>query len=452
MKAPLTTPMEVTVEKMVYKGLGLAHTPRGVLFIPNTYPGDKLSICDIYKKKGVLYGEVKKVLTPSPFRHTSPCTHFPKCGGCQMIDVRYPDQLTLKTNIVKDCLGKLPHLIDMIQPIIPSPDVVYYRNKMDYAFGTDTDGQLIIGLKKRGHFDKVCPIEHCHLQSEASNTIRQFTETFFREAGETARNPVTHEGNCRHLIIRESKNNAQAMVILVTAKANTALYQKYGKALKLAFPEIQSIFHSLNTSQGDHTFPDKLSLLEGATHITETLGALQFNISPYSFFQTNSHGAEVLYKEICEAAQVTKTDTVLDLYCGTGTIGLYLAPHVKFVTGIEEVESATEDAHRNAQMNQIQNIRFITGNVKNILKQTPITANIIIMDPPRAGIAPKALRRIIGLRAKKIVYVSCNPNTMARDLEQLEESGYTVQSMRLMDMFPNTYHVETITVLTHNFA
>jgi 23S rRNA (uracil1939-C5)-methyltransferase len=442
----------LTIDKLVYKGFGLGKFENWSVFVPGTLPGDTISAIVSYKKRRHIHAKLEQIITPSALRATSGCQHFPACGGCQIMDVSYSEQLKLKHSIITDCFQPdHSDLIPQIAPVLPSPDTSFYRNKMDFAFGS-LDGELIIGLKRRGQFDQIIAITQCQLQDPESNAILTWSQKRLQEMGLSPWNSVSHTGLLRHLILRQSKSEGKWMVNLVCSSANPRLEHEYCNALCEQFPSISVMALSINESVSDTSYATNVSIIKGNGKLTEKLGDFSFQISPYAFFQTNSKGAELLYETTKRLADVQKTDTVMDLYCGTGTIGLFLAPHAHKIIGIEENESAVEDAKRNATENKINNCEFHLGRVKNILKFNTFTPDVVVVDPPRAGMVPKALARILELNAAKIIYVSCNPNTLARDLVEMRRAGYTPTHIQPVDMFPNTYHVECITVLRKDGA
>ncbi|MDA1353092.1 MAG: 23S rRNA (uracil(1939)-C(5))-methyltransferase RlmD [bacterium] len=440
----IQSPITLKIEKLVYKGLGIARWEKWTVFVPNVYPGDEIEAEVIQKKRRHVMAKCTKVITSSPLRETASCPHYPDCGGCQMLDVNYENQLKLKRDIISDCFTRdHADLIPNILPVIPSPQHTYYRNKMDFAFGS-LDGKLILGLKRRGQFDQVIPITDCMLLDPESNLINAWIVAKFRALNLSAWDPNSHTGLLRHLIVRQSKHKKQWMINLVCSAKHPELAETFAEALINEFPSICSVYLSINSTVSDTSFSEQVTHLAGEHHLKEQLGPFEFSISPYAFFQTNSKGAEVLYDLTRQAANVQASDTVMDLYCGTGTIGMYLAPHCKSVIGIEENPAAIQDAHKNATHNKIFNIEFIEGRVKNILKFNTFTPDVVVVDPPRSGMVPKALSRIIALNAPKLVVVSCNPNTLARDLIELRQAGYSPTLIQPVDMFPNTYHVECV--------
>jgi 23S rRNA (uracil1939-C5)-methyltransferase len=319
---------------------------------------------------------------------------------------------------------------------------------MEFAATKDAEGNVRLGLKARGRFDEIIPTPNCLLQSETGNAIRGFLEKFFSEKNLTVWNHKTFQGVLRYVVMRQSKTWDQFLLNIVVSEDQTALITELAEKVREEFPEVVSVYMSINSSPTDTAFNASPALISGQPMLEEVFKEnLTFKISPQSFFQTNTIQAKVLYQTVVDLGGFKKDDLVFDLYCGTGTIGLYLAPHVKEVIGVEENPQAIEDAHKNARNNGIENMQFVTEKVKNFLKFTPLKPSVIVLDPPRSGNVPKALKRIIEMDAPKLVYVSCNPATLCRDLKEMCEAGYQISEFQPVDMFPNTYHVECIVVL-----
>ena len=448
-KPKLGTEHTVEIKKLVYQGWGLAYIDQFVTFVPRTLPGEQVTIKIVKRKRDYALGKVLEFNTKSPHRISPACDHYPQSGGCQLQDVPYEHQLYLKTLILEDCLEQLTHKTPIpVKPIIGSESPYYYRNKMEFAFG-QTESQLFIGLKERGYYDRVLPISTCKLLSEESNDILLWCQSFFSSQSTlTAWNPNTHTGQLRHLVMRHSKTTDTYMINLIVTKNHPKLFKNFAETLSKAFPNVKHILLTINTAVSDSTVSENSQLLKGHGYISETLENLTCQISPLSFFQTNTKQAETLYRTIRTLSNLKPTDTILDLYCGTGSIGLFLAKNVKQIIGIEENKHAIDNAKTNALNNGINNATFYADRVKNILKTHTFEVDCVIVDPPRSGMVPKAIRRLISLNAPKIVYVSCNPTTLVRDLNLLVDANYTIETLQPVDMFPNTYHLETISILT----
>ncbi|RAP34789.1 23S rRNA (uracil(1939)-C(5))-methyltransferase RlmD [Candidatus Marinamargulisbacteria bacterium SCGC AG-439-L15] len=442
------TKEDVTINKLVYKGLGLGKLKSGKhVFIPNTLPEDVVTCKVTKKKKGYCFGEKIDLIKSSSYRESSGCTHFPLCGGCQFMDVSYENQLKLKRDIFLDCLTSSSLKIDhLVTNIIPSPSTQYYRNKMEYSFGETSEG-VFLGLKKRGQFDQVIPTPTCKLLSQETPDILHFTQNFFTQKKTSVWNHHTHQGLLRYLVIRHSKTKNTYLLNIVSSEENTPLFTEFSEKIQKRFPNITSICLTINPHKADTSFSLDYKILSGSGFLEETLGRMTYKISHLSFFQPNTEASEKLYETILKLASPKKTDTLLDLYCGAGTIGLFLAPYVQEVIGIEENPSAIEDAKENARLNGIKKTTYYCGRVKNILKFNSFSPDCIIVDPPRSGMVPKAVKRLCEIQAPTLIYVSCNPNTLIRDLDIITENNYSICDLKIIDQFPNTYHLETVVLL-----
>ncbi len=363
-----------------------------------------------------------------------------------MVDVPYSDQLALKTQYLEGAFHAFdPRLI--LAPIIPAPSSTYYRNKMEFSFAKTAEGHVYLGLKRRGKFDQVIPLETCFLADPVTPVILKFTATFFTPTGLDTWDYRAHTGVLRYLAMRQSKTTNEWMITLVVAQ-DDPVFELYAEALQAAFPQITSILLGIQPGRGDTAFTATQRVLYGTPMLIERLGDLEFKISPSSFFQTNTHQAAKLYETILQMTAPESTDTIFDMYCGTGTIGLYMARFAKEVIGVEENPSSIQNAIQNAKHNQITNATFIVENVRRFLKFDQTHCDKMVVDPPRDGLIPKVLRRIIERRPSRLVYVSCNPNTLLRDLKLLTDSAFCIEAIQPVDMFPNTWHVETIVRLT----
>jgi len=436
----------IHIDKIIYPGIGIGVLDHFQVEVPNSLPGDHVTLKIIKQYKTHLVGKITQYIQKSPLRTQELCTHFNDCGGCQILDIAYQDQLLLKQNCLEAYFKDyLPN--EKISKIIGVNHVLFYRNKMEFAFGQN-ENTPYLGLKKRGHFDQVIPLEDCLLQDPLTPHILKFTNQYFKSHTLTAWNYHTHTGELRYLSIRQSKTQSEFMVSLVCSNDKAlSIYKEFSQQLMQEFPQITSFFLVINPEIGDTAQGKTLKLFSGKGYLQEILGDLKFQISPTAFFQTNTKQAYVLYSQILKIADLKPTDIIFDLYCGTGTIGLFLAKSVANVIGIEENPASIEDAKQNALLNQITNVEFEAQNVKNFLKFDPRQADCIIVDPPRDGLIPKALKRIIEKNPKKIIYVSCNLKTLCRDLLEFQKEGYQFSMIQPVDMFPNTWHIEMIVKL-----
>ena len=378
------------------------------------------------------------------------CRHFSECGGCRWQHLSYSDQLTLKSEIVSRPLLEAGIDPDLIRPIIPSRQPTFYRNKMEFSFGKGPEGDVRLGLHVRGRYNRIFDLEECHLQSEVSNQIVEAV----RSQAASRRLPVydlrTHEGLLRFLVIREGKFTGQVLVNLVVAEFPHVDVHALADQVCEELPQITSFVVTLHTGKAQVAKGEEEFVIKGGDSIAERCGSVLYEVSAQSFFQTNSYQVEVLYDVVAEISEPLESWNVLDLYCGTGGIGLHLAKRSKTVVGIEQDDEAVVDARKNAVANELDNMKFEAGTVEKLLLEIEGRFDLIIADPPRAGLHKQVLAALAERQAPLLVYVSCNPVTLATDLESLTESGYTVAAVQPLDMFPQTPHCEVVTKLVSN--
>jgi len=444
--------LELTIEKLVYPGRSLARHNGRAVFLDYGLPGERVKAEILRRRKGFLEGRLLEVVSPSTDRISARCPHFGTCGGCAYQDFSYEKQVQEKENLVRESLQKLGGFADPpVESIIPSPDTFYYRNKMEFSFA-DQNGKLVLGLHERGHFEKMFNVESCFLQSELSNQIVAFCRDYFTTSGLPGYNWHTHEGFLRFLVIREGKHWGEVMVALVTAKGETNL-KAWAEELVQKFPQITSVLHLVNPTKAQVATGEEEIVLWGKPYIKEKIGKFVFFLSAKTFLQTNSRQTEKLYQTALEVCRLSGSENVLDLYCGAGTISLFVSPFAREVEGVEIVPEAIEMAGKNKKENSVENVRFILGEARKIAKQCRLEGrkfDRIIVDPPRAGLHPKVIRDVLPLGAEKIVYVSCNPTTFARDAKLFAEGGYQLKRVIPVDMYPHTFHVELVGLLEQN--
>ncbi len=392
----------------------------------------------------------KTILKFDDIERTQPeCPHFAECGGCAYQDVPYEEQLEAKREYMAGLLKQNGLPLDVYEGIKPSPEIFEYRNKMEFSFGDyRKGGELTLGLHKRGRFMDILSTEKCRIVDEDFDAIVAAAQEYFRNAGLTHYNRRTHEGYLRFLVVRKGKNTGEILINLVTSSrpdADLCGFTELMKSLKLS-GKLMGVLHTVSDNPSDAVMPQSTETLFGRDYIYDKILDLTFKISPFSFFQTNSHGAEVLYDTIKEYAGDIKDKSILDLYCGTGTIGMTLAGEAGEVTGIEIVEEAVQAAKENAQINDISNCRFFAGDAGGVLNEIEVRPDIVVVDPPRPGIGAKTAEKVIGLAAEKIVYVSCNPVSLMNDLKLLK-NNYSINKMVNIDMFPHTSHTECVCLL-----
>ena len=441
--------VELRVDSLAFGGNGVARLNGFVLFVRRGLPGDTVRARVTKVKRGFAEATAEEVLDPSADRVPAPCPHFPPCGGCRFQDYAYERQAAAKEAQVRDALVRIAGIAEPpLQPIVPAVSLFGYRNKLEYSVTHAPDGAAL-GFHRAGRWDEVLPIDVCLLTTPLGNAIREAVRDWAREEGLDAYDQNTQAGYLRHLVVREGRNTGQVLVQLVTAPGER-FDADYLIEVLTRFPEVRSIYWAINDTPAEVTnLPTRL--LWGDDAIEEELLGLRFRLRPNAFLQTNTAMAERLYALARDAAGLTGSETVYDLYCGTGTIGLSLAAQAGSVWGVEISEEAVACAIENADLNGIGNASFFAGNVSLALEELRERAgppDVIVVDPPRAGLAGKALRRLARLQAPRLVYVSCNPTTLAGDLKALREGwGYELVRCTPVDMFPHTPHIESVSLV-----
>jgi len=420
------------------------------VIVKNALEGQVVRFSINKKKRDKIEGRLLEVIEPSPIEQPAACKHFGICGGCRYQNLSYEQQLDLKKRQVEELIEK-NGLSFAIENIYGSPITEGYRNKMEFTFGDEEkDGPLALGMHKKNSFYDIVTLEDCRIVDPDFNVLLQAILKYFKEKGENYFHKIRHEGFLRHLVMRRSVKTGDILINLVTTTqsrldesefVNMILSQKIdGKVV--------GILHTLNDNLADVVQSDETKTLYGQDYFYEYLYNMRFKISPFSFFQTNTLGAEVLYDQVREYVGETKDKLVYDLYTGTGTIAQMLAPVASKVVGVEIVEEAVEAAKKNAVDNHLDNCEFIAGDVLKVVDNLTQKPDILVLDPPRDGIHPKALRKIINFNVDEMVYVSCKPTSLMRDLLVFREAGYEVKRCCLVDMFPGTVHVETVVLLS----
>jgi 23S rRNA (uracil1939-C5)-methyltransferase len=441
--------LELTVDSLAYGGNGVARLNGFVVFVRRGLPGDRVRARVTKVKRNHAEALATEILEAGAARVDAPCAHYPACGGCRFQDLAYEAQLAAKSGQIRDAFTRLGGLPDPpLEEIVPAASVFHYRNKLEYSFTQDEDGPTL-GFHRAGRWDEVLEIEQCWLTTDLGNAVRNAVRDWAREEKLEAYDQEAQTGYLRHLVYREGRNTGQVLVQLVTAPGERFETGYFAEVLR-RFPEVRSVHWAINDTPAEVTnLPTKL--LWGEDSIEEELCGLRFRVSPNAFLQTNTEMAEVLYGIAREFAGLTGKETVWDLYCGIGTIGLTLAADALTVWGIEVSEESVARALENAELNGVTNAAFFAGNVGQAieeLRERSGPPDVVVVDPPRAGLAGKALRRLGRIGAPRIVYVSCNPTTLASDLKTLREDwGYELLRARPVDMFPHTPHVECVALL-----
>ncbi len=444
--------------------MAISRTDEGEVFmVRNGVPGDRVSAVLTRKKKGLWTGIVQEFIKFSEDRVDPPCIHFDHCGGCKWQDLNYAKQIELKEKTVRDAMERIGKLtVENFYPILGCEEIYEYRNKLEFTF-TDqrwlTEEEMnstehiperqALGFHRPGRFDKILDIQECLLQPSPSNEIRNFIKEKAIEYELSFYNPRSQQGFLRNLIIRTTETG-DLMVVLVVKEKDMDAIQRILTAVAEAFPSITSLQYVVNPKANDSIFDLEVEVFQGEPYITESLGEKIYHIGPKSFFQTNTRQARRLYDEVVRLGEFSENETVYDLYSGLGSIGIYLADRVKKVIGVEEIGEAVEWAKVNTELNQAENCSYFQGDVRHILTPEFIqehgAPDTLIVDPPRAGLHPDVVNFILSLEPNKIIYVSCNPATQARDLAVWAEK-YDCIAMQPVDMFPHTSHIENVALL-----
>lgn len=458
----------VEITSVAAEGKSIARVDDMVVFIPYGAPGDIVDVKLDKKKKSYAEGHITRMVKPSDIRVTPRCPHFTLCGGCRWQHLPYEYQLKYKQQQVTDALTRLAKIeLPDISPIIGSEDIWCYRNKMEYTFsakkwltydqirsGEVPDDMTAAGFHIPGAFDKVLDIDCCHLQDDFGNELRLFVKQFARDNGMSFYDIRNQEGLLRTLMIRIA-STGEVMAVMVFGRDERENIYRLLDAVRERFPRITSLLYVINTKVNDTIGDQEVFLHSGREYIEEAMGDLRFRIGAKSFYQTNSRQAERLYGVTRDFAGLTGDELVYDLYTGTGTIANFVASHCRHVIGIEYVPEAIEDAKLNAHVNGLDNTEFYAGDMKDVLTDSFITEHgrpdVMIVDPPRAGMHEDVVNVILNAAPRRIVYVSCNPATQARDL-QLLDAKYRVTAVQPVDMFPHTQHVENVVRLERRDA
>ncbi len=461
--------LQLEIASSAFEGKSVARVEGFVIFVEGAVPGDVVKARVVKSKKNFAEARTLEVLAPSSLRTTPRCPSFGTCGGCKWQHVEYEAQLKFKEQHVREAFERIGGFESLtIEPIIGADNRYFYRNKMEFSFSDQQwlpegpplplhpspfTNPIFLGLHVPQRYDKVLDLGECHLQSGQSNAILNFTREFARRTELPVYSTKDEGGFFRFLVIRQSNRTSELMVNLVTFEDLPDVMKKYTEELLNAVPDVTTVVNTVNRKKAQVAFGESERIYHGEGVIHESLGGFTFTISSGSFFQTNTAQAEVLYRVAGSFAQLKKSDTVFDLYSGTGTIAIVLSPHAREVVGIESVESAIADADRNVRMNGVANCRFVLGDLKERLTKdtewmkSHQKPDVLVIDPPRSGMHPKVVEEIRSLGVPRIVYVSCNPATQARDCQLLCTNLYHLRKLQPVDMFPHTYHIENVALL-----
>lgn len=432
-----------------FPGFGVGFYEDKKVLVKGGLPGEKV-LAKITKKKTNVEAKIIEVLEEVDYKIEAPCAVFGICGGCTHQFIDYKNQIKFKEQQVLKLFKDAGIEGFEYKGIQESPNVFEYRNKMEFTFGDfEKGGELTLGLHTPIKRNAVVSTTTCLLVDKDFRKIVNSTLEYFKSKGLPHYNTLSHQGYLRHLVVRKAIKTGEILVNLVTTSQIEFDLSEYIEILKnnVYDGELVGIINTINDSLSDAVKSDKVEVLFGRDYIVEELLGLKFKISPFSFFQTNTLGAEKLYSVVRDFMSDAKDKIVFDLYCGTGTIGQIVAQNAKKVIGVELIEEAVKSANENAKYNGLENCTFIAGDVKEVIKNINEKPDIIILDPPRPGVSPEALKYVINFAPKEIIYVSCNPKTLVENLKQLKENGYEVKALKIVDMFPHTPHVESVVLL-----
>ncbi|WP_321828493.1 23S rRNA (uracil(1939)-C(5))-methyltransferase RlmD [Bacillus paralicheniformis] len=436
----------VVFEDLTHEGAGVAKVDGFPIFVPNALPEEKAQIKVTRVKKGFAFGRLIDLKEESRFRTDAPCPIYKQCGGCQLQHINYEGQLLYKQKQVKDVLeriGKLDLSRITVHPTLGMEDPWNYRNKAQVPVG-EREGGLIAGFyQQRSH--EIIDMNECLIQQSENDRVVQAIKEICGKYGIKAYNEERHKGWLRHIMVRYGAVTGEMMVVFITRTNDFPHKAKIVEEITAAFPHVKSIVQNINPKKTNVIFGDETTVIWGEEYIYDTIGEIKFAISARSFYQVNPEQTKVLYDKALEYAELNGEETVIDAYCGIGTISLFLAKQAKKVYGVEIVPEAIEDAKRNAELNDIENAEFAVGEAETVIPkwyEEGIKADTLVVDPPRKGCDEALLRTILEMKPKRVVYVSCNPGTLARDLRVLEDGGYETLEVQPVDMFPHTSHVE----------
>lgn len=448
--------LELEIERIAFGGKGVVRVDGLVVFVDGAVPQDHVLVRITKKRKNYAEARVLEIIEPSPQRVKAPCQYSGICGGCKWQFLDYQHQLLYKQQHVSEALSHIALIEGVtVHPTLANDKLYGYRNKMEFSCAErrwllpeEMDNEIVeagmaLGLHVPGTFHKVLDIEKCLLQSDQGNQILDEVRQFIKDSPLPVYGLRSHEGFWRFLVLRHSTAYDQWMVNVVTAADQRNHVQPLAERLLQQFPNIRSVINNIHSGKAGVAVGQYEVTLAGEPFIIERIGSFEFELSANSFFQTNTEGAKRLYDTVRKFARLTGEERVLDLYCGTGTISIFLASASKEVVGLEVVETAVEDARRNCKRNGVDNCRFLSGDIRLTLPQLEAEPDVMIIDPPRAGMHEDVVKEVMALGPRRIVYVSCNPATMARDLILLKEV-YSVKEVQPVDMFPHTYHIEAV--------
>lgn len=432
-----------------FQGEGIAKKDGKTIFISGAIKGEKVKVKILKVTHNIAYGKLLEIINKSEYRKEIDCDTYSKCGGCAMRHIDYDKVMEIKKETVETTLGKALGRKVEISEVIKMENPINYRNKLQFPVGYDKEGNQVMGVfRERSH--EIIPTDNCLIQDKASQEIANYIIQFIRNNNIKVYNEEDGTGTIRHIIVRIGKNTNQIMVNLVTNESKIPCEDKLVEELTNKFSNIKTIVKNINNKNTNVILGDEIEVLYGDGYIYDNLGDFKFKISPYSFYQVNPVQTEKLYSKAIEYASLTGEETIFDLFCGIGTIGIFASKKVKKLYGIETIKEAIEDARENARINNVENAEFFVGDVEKVLpdlvKERSLTADVVFVDPPRKGCDIVTINTLLEIMPKKIVYVSCNPATLGRDLKVFEEK-YAISKISICDMFPYTSHCESVCML-----
>lgn len=444
--------IELVIQDITSEGSGVGKIDGYPIFIPHTLPEERAEIKIVKVGKKFAFGKLLSLKSESSHRVIPPCHVYEQCGGCNLQHMDEQLQAEIKRNQVVNVMRKIAHLPDVpVHPVKQAENPWHYRNKIQMPVGRGRDGNLITGFYAPRSHRIIEGMETCIIQNETGDRIQEAVRSICNRLGLSAYDERAHKGELRHIIVRTAYETKDTMIILVTRTKQLRFEKEIIAAITEAFPEVKSIIHNVNSDRTNVIMGRKFRTIYGQDYIIDSIDDLQFKIAAASFYQVNPKQTKVLYDQALAYANVGKEDIAIDAFCGIGTISLFLAKQAKKVYGVEIVEEAIKNAQDNAHLNQMENTEFVVGQAEKVMPtwfNEGLRPDVIVVDPPRKGCDQSALEAMIGMEPKRIVYVSCNPATLARDLRILEDGGYTTKEVQPVDLFPQTTHVECVALLT----
>ncbi|GGJ93721.1 23S rRNA (uracil-C(5))-methyltransferase RlmCD [Lentibacillus kapialis] len=448
--APVKKNQTVTLrfEDLTHEGSGVGKIDGYPLFVPYALPGEGGDVKVVKVNKNFGFGKLLNVTKPSSERVEPPCDVYYKCGGCQLQHMSYNMQLDMKQEQVKNAMRKIAHLENVpVHPIMRMEDPWRYRNKVQMPVGEKEDGELMTGFYQKRSHRIIEGMETCNIQDEVNDRMVEAVRRLADRFGIPAYDEEKDTGVIRHIVVRTGEETKDTMIVIITRTPDLPHQSELVTELIKTYPHITSIVHNINDRKTNSIWGKESKAIWGDDYIYDTIGDIKFAISAKSFYQVNPPQTKKLYNKVLEYARIGSHDTVVDAYCGIGTISLFLAQEAKNVYGVEVVPEAVDDAKKNAKLNGLSNAAFYVGEAEKVMPwwtAQGMHPDVVVVDPPRKGCDEDLLKAMIGMEPKRIVYVSCNPSTLARDLRILEDGGYAAQEVQPVDMFPQTHHVEAV--------